>query len=305
MQGIGDRMYDLTFDDYKAIIDDHILDCIPEIDPKSIVLYDAMKYTLLARGKRVRPVLLLATCDFLGGDVNAALPYALAIEYIHNYSLIHDDLPCMDDDDLRRGQPTSHKVFGEGMAVLAGDGLLNSAFEAMNKDMLLYFDAEECLKCRVKAAYEISKGAGCRGMIAGQATDIDILSKHTCEEMLNYIHINKTGALIIAAIRAGAHIANADEETLRVLTNYGELIGLSYQISDDILDVIGDESITGKRQGHDERMKKCTYVTINGIEKSRDKVKELTAAALKLMEPYYDNAEFFNKLAQDLEKRTK
>lgn len=296
-------MYEMTYSDYKAFLEDHLLDCLPEIDPKSITLYEAMKYSLTAGGKRLRPILLLATCEFCGGDIKTALPYALAIEYIHTYSLIHDDLPAMDDDDLRRGVPTNHKVYGEAMAILAGDGLLNTAFEAMNKDMLLYFDEASCLKCRVKASYEIAKGAGCRGMVAGQVADIEVVSKNACGELLDYIHVNKTGALIMAAIRAGAHLGNADEETLRIFSDYGELVGLAYQITDDILDVEGDESVMGKEAGHDEKTSKCTYVTINGLEKSKAKVKELTESALELMKPYYDNAEFFNTLAIDLQNR--
>ncbi len=296
-------MYEMTYSDYKAFLEDHLLDCLPEIDPKSITLYEAMKYSLTAGGKRLRPILLLATCEFCGGDIKTALPYALAIEYIHTYSLIHDDLPAMDNDDLRRGVPTNHKVYGEAMAILAGDGLLNTAFEAMNKDMLLYFDEASCLKCRVKASYEIAKGAGCRGMVAGQVADIEVVSKNACGELLDYIHVNKTGALIMAAIRAGAHLGNADEETLRIFSDYGELVGLAYQITDDILDVEGDESIMGKEAGHDEKTCKCTYVTINGLEKSKAKVKELTESALELMKPYYDNAEFFNTLAIDLQNR--
>ena len=296
-------MYEMTYSDYKAFLEDHLLDCLPEIDPKSITLYEAMKYSLTAGGKRLRPILLLATCEFCGGDIKTALPYALAIEYIHTYSLIHDDLPAMDNDDLRRGVPTNHKVYGEAMAILAGDGLLNTAFEAMNKDMLLYFDAASCLKCRVKASYEIAKGAGCRGMVAGQVADIEVVSKNACGELLDYIHVNKTGALIMAAIRAGAHLGNADEETLRIFSDYGELVGLAYQITDDILDVEGDESVMGKEAGHDEKTSKCTYVTINGLEKSKAKVKELTESALELMKPYYDNAEFFNTLAIDLQNR--
>ncbi|MFA5638254.1 MAG: polyprenyl synthetase family protein [Anaerovoracaceae bacterium] len=296
---------DYKFSDYKNLVEEHLLSCLPEIDPMSMILYDAMKYSLQAGGKRIRPVLLLASCDFCGGDINMAIPYALAVEYIHNYSLIHDDLPSMDNDDLRRGLPSNHKVYGEGMAILAGDGLLTSAFEAMNKDMLLYFDSDSCLKCRVKAAYEIAKGAGCRGMVAGQATDIEMVSKSACEKLLDYIHINKTGALIVAAIRAGAHLGDADDKTLQALTNYGELIGLAYQISDDILDVTGDEAVMGKRKNHDSGTNKCTYVTINGVDKSRERVRELTSDALRIMEPYYDNAEFFNELAKSLEVRIK
>ncbi|MBQ1401385.1 MAG: polyprenyl synthetase family protein, partial [Firmicutes bacterium] len=160
-----------TYDEYKEIINRHLLDFVPVIDNKSISLYDAMKYSLTAGGKRLRPVLLLAACEFAGGDYREALPYAIAIEYIHTYSLIHDDLPAMDNDDLRRGLPTNHKVYGEALAILAGDGLLNTAFEAMNKDMMLYFDQPDQLPKRVRAMYEIAKGAGVRGMVAGQVSD--------------------------------------------------------------------------------------------------------------------------------------
>lgn len=293
------------YEDYKLIIEEHLLDCLPEVDPKSITLYDSMKYSLTAGGKRLRPILLLATCEFVGGDYKVALPYALAMEYIHTYSLIHDDLPAMDNDDLRRGVPTNHIIYGEAMAILAGDGLLTSAFEAMNKDMLLYFDEATCLKCRVKASYEIAKGSGCRGMVAGQVTDIEVASKFACEEMLDYIYVNKTAALITAAIRAGAHLGNADLDTLRNLTEYADCLGLAYQITDDILDIIGDEEVMGKTAGHDAKINRCTYVSVNGLEKSKKKVQELTEMALKAMAPYYDNAEFFNKLALDLSVRVK
>ncbi len=283
---------DRKYNDYKEIIDQHILDCLPEIDQKSITLYDAMKYSLTAGGKRLRPVLLLAACDFCGGDIKMALPYALAIEYIHTYSLIHDDLPAMDDDDFRRGIPTNHKVYGEAIAILAGDGLLSSAFEAMNKDMLLYFDDAGCLKCRVKASYEIAKGAGCRGMIAGQVSDIELASKNVSNELLEYIHVNKTAALIVAAIRAGAHLGKADDSTLRLLTDYAECLGLAFQICDDMLDA-------------DNNKDKSNYVVANGIEKSKNRVKELTDFALQIMAPHYDNAEFFNKLAGNLAVQAK
>jgi geranylgeranyl diphosphate synthase type II len=155
----------MQFEEYlrlKKLVDDHILYFLPEIDHNSYTISEAMAYSLNAGGKKLRPVLLLAACNFCGGDEKLALPYACAIEYIHTYSLIHDDLPAMDNDDLRRGNPTNHKVFGEAVAILAGDGLLTSAFEAMNKDMLLYLDNVEKLKRRVRAIYEISKGAGCR-----------------------------------------------------------------------------------------------------------------------------------------------
>ena len=149
---------------------------------------------------------LKKACDFAGGDIREALPYACAVEYIHTYSLIHDDLPAMDNDDLRRGLPTNHKVYGEAIAILAGDGLLTTAFEAINKDMMLYFDSPEKMTKRIKAAYEISKGAGCRGMVAGQVSDIEGEHNEYSNEMLEYIHINKTGALMKSAIRAGLYL---------------------------------------------------------------------------------------------------
>jgi len=290
---------------YKNLIEEHILDFLPEVDHKSFTVYESMRYSLAAGGKRIRPILLLAACDFAGGDVKNALPYACAVEYIHTYSLIHDDLPAMDNDDLRRGIPTNHRVFGEAMAILAGDGLLTSAFEAMNKDMLLYFDNETNLKRRVKASYELAKGAGCRGMVAGQAADIEAENKQCSREMLDYIHINKTGALIVAAVRAGAHLGGADKKMLEDLTDYAEVLGLAFQIGDDILDVEGTESVMGKKANVDKNKNKSTYPCCYGLEESRKRLMELTETAKEIMAPYYDEAEFFNKLAEELAVRVK
>ena len=290
---------------YKNLIEEHILDFLPEVDHKSFTVYESMRYSLAAGGKRIRPTLLLAACDFAGGDVKNALPYACAVEYIHTYSLIHDDLPAMDNDDLRRGIPTNHRVFGEAMAILAGDGLLTSAFEAMNKDMLLYFDNETNLKRRVKASYELAKGAGCRGMVAGQAADIEAENKQCSREMLDYIHINKTGALIVAAVRAGAHLGGADKKMLEDLTDYAEVLGLAFQIGDDILDVEGTESVMGKKANVDKNKNKSTYPCCYGLEESRKRLMELTETAKEIMAPYYDEAEFFNKLAEELAVRVK
>ncbi|MDO4745038.1 MAG: polyprenyl synthetase family protein [Bacillota bacterium] len=296
-------MKDYNFDDYKNMIEQHLMDFIPEVDHKSITLYEAMKYSLAAGGKRIRPVLLLAACDFCDGNVEEALPYACAIEYIHTYSLIHDDLPCMDDDDLRRGLPTNHKVYGEAMAVLAGDGLLSAAFEAMNRDMLLYFDNPDLLKKRVKASYEISKGAGCRGIVAGQVADIEAENKSSSKELLDYIHLAKTSALIIAAVRAGAYLGNPDSEKLEKLTIFAESLGLAFQIRDDILDVEGSEEEMGKKAGMDSINNKATYPALHGIEASRERLQQLTDTAIGAMEQYYDNAEVFTKLANQLAVR--
>ncbi|WP_027398582.1 polyprenyl synthetase family protein [Anaerovorax odorimutans] len=298
-------MLDKEFLRLKDIIEDHILDFLPEVDHKSITLYDAMKYSLKANGKRVRPVLLLAACNFSGGNERLALPYACAIEYIHTYSLIHDDLPAMDNDDLRRGIPTNHKVFGEAIAILAGDGLLTSAFEAMNKDMLLYFDNIDKLKSRIKAVYEISKGSGCRGMIAGQIADIEAEGKQCSTEMLDYIHLNKTSALISSAVKAGAHLGGADKDMLHDLDEYAENLGLAFQICDDILDIEGKEEDMGKKIGADKEKNKSTYPSLYGLENSKLRVKELTSNAIAVMEPYYDNAEFFVNIAEELAVRIK
>lgn len=291
---------DRTFDEYKALVDEHLMDFIPNIDNKSISLYDSMKYSLTAGGKRIRPVMLLAACEFAGGNVMEALPYACAVEYIHTYSLIHDDLPAMDNDDLRRGLPTNHKVYGEAMAILAGDGLLNCSFEAAIKDMMLYFDSPEKIKKRIKACNEIAKGAGVRGMIAGQVSDMEAEN-----ELLEYIHLNKTGALFTSAIKAGLHLGNPTPEMLDDFTKYGENLGLAFQIADDILDVIGTTEELGKEAGSDQKQNKNTYISINGLEAARARLNELTQNALTSIEHYYDNAEFFNKLVMDLAERTK
>ena len=170
-----------SYQDYKEIIDAHLLDFIPNIDNKSISLYESMKYSLTAGGKRLRPILLLAACEFAGGDINEAIPYACAVEYIHTYSLIHDDLPAMDNDDLRRGLPTNHKIYGDALAILAGDGLLTTAFEAINKDMMMYFDNPEKMRKRISASFEIAKGALVSDTVKGLATKYLATGKRAIE----------------------------------------------------------------------------------------------------------------------------
>ena len=291
------------YDDYKKMIDEHLLDFLPNIDNKSISLYESMKYSLTAGGKRIRPVLLLAACDFAGGDVREALPYACAMEYIHTYSMIHDDLPAMDNDDLRRGVLTNHKVYGEALAILAGDGLLTSAFEAMNKDLMLYLDDANQMAKRIRAINAIAKGAGCRGMVAGQVSDIEGENNEYSNEMLEYIHINKTGALIISAIKAGLYLGNPTKDMLSNLDIYSENLGLAYQIADDILDEIGDPKELGKAIGSDKKQHKNTYTSLNGLEAAFARLEHLTDDALEAIAPYYDNAEFFRDLALQLKTR--
>lgn len=298
-------MKERSFDEYKELVDQHLMDFVPNIDNKSISLYESMKYSLTAGGKRLRPVLLLAACEFAGGNIREAIPYACAIEYIHTYSLIHDDLPAMDNDDLRRGLPTNHKVYGDAIAILAGDGLLTCAFEAINKDMMLYYDSPEKIKKRVNAAYEIAKGAGVRGMVAGQVSDIEAENAIASKEMLEYIHLNKTGALIKAAVKAGLYLGNPTGSMIIDLEKYAENMGIAYQIADDILDVNGDPEETGKATGSDKKKNKNTYTTILGVEAARLRLEELTEMAVKSIDKYYDNAEFFRNLVLNLAKRTK
>ena len=293
-----------NYDEYKMMVDEHLLDFIPAVDPISKTLYDSMKYSLMAGGKRLRPVLLLAACEFAGGDSTAALPFACAMEYIHTYSLIHDDLPAMDDDEMRRGVPTNHIVYGPGIATLAGDGLLNTAFEIMLKHMYIRFDDPDKLKKRINAAYAIAKGAGIGGMVAGQVADLEAESQEASAEVLDYIHLNKTAAMIRAAIEAGLYLGDPDEDMIRNMTVYAECLGLAFQIADDILDVSGNAEEMGKGVGEDAKNDKLTYVSMHGIEEAREKLHELTQRAVDAIAEYYDNALFFRELVLKLENRS-
>ena len=298
-------MIDRTYEEYKEIVEKHLMDFIPNIDNKSISLYEAMKYSLTAGGKRLRPVLLLASCEFAGGNIREAVPYACAMEYIHTYSLIHDDLPAMDNDDLRRGLPTNHKVYGEALAILAGDGLLTCAFEAISKDMMMVYESPEKIRKRVNAAYEIAKGAGCQGMVAGQVSDIEAENAVASKEMLEYIHLNKTGALIRAAVKAGLYLGNPDDDMIDDMEKYAENLGLAYQIADDILDVVGDPEEMGKAMGSDQKKNKNTYPSVNGLDAAYKRLREVTDMAVEAIAGYYDNAEFFRDLVLRLAVRKK
>ncbi len=298
-------MFNEDYRRYKELVEEHLLDFLPEEDRHNETLYEAMKYSLSSGGKRIRPVLLLAASEFCGCDINQSIPYAVAIEYIHTYSLIHDDLPCMDNDDMRRGRPTNHKVFGENMAVLAGDGLLSSAFELMMKDMLLYFDDPVKLKCRVRAANEIAKGAGCRGMVSGQAADIESEGRQCSKEYIEYIHLKKTAALIVAAVRAGAYLCCGEKDRLDALTSYGEVVGLGFQIADDLLDLDGDSEAPEGDSQKNNTCSKSTFPSIYGVEESKRRLADLTNKALDIMAPFYDEGEFFVDFASQLAVRNK
>jgi geranylgeranyl diphosphate synthase type II len=239
-------------------------------------LREAMQYSLMAGGKRLRPIFVIAAAEALGGCIEAAMPVACAVEMMHTYSLIHDDLPAMDNDDYRRGKPTNHIVFGEAMAILAGDALLTQAF---------YSTAQIVRQSAIKAEQalaiieELSILAGAKGMVGGQAADTLGEQGLTRLEELDYIHKRKTGDLIVFSLKAGGRIANASAAQLNALEHFGYLIGLAFQIQDDILDIIGDEVKLGKPINSDEKQMKVTYPYLLGLEASKDKVKQLSEEA--------------------------
>lgn len=296
--------FEKIYQEKKLIIENNIYSYLPSLDEKSIKVYNAMRYSLEAGGKRLRPVLLLSACEFCDGDIYQALPYACAIEMIHTYSLIHDDLPSMDNDDFRRGKPSNHKVYGEAIAILAGDGLLNTAMEIICIDISSSIKNLETTTKKVLAASEIFEASGCKGMIGGQAADIDFEKKELSEDVLNYIHIKKTSALLTACIRAGAILGNADEEVLADLTEFAKNMGLAFQIIDDILDVCGNQQLMGKAVGSDAKLQKMTYPSLYGIDNSKAKVKELEKKSLLILDKYKERSDFLKNLLLYLTDRS-
>lgn len=234
-------------------------------------LKEAMLYSLMAGGKRLRPILALAAAEAVGGSIEAAMPVACAVEMIHTYSLIHDDLPAMDDDDYRRGQPTNHKIYGEAMAILAGDALLTHAFHHVVQSGRRGVAANQVLAI----VEELSEYAGPRGMVGGQAADLLGEQGITDLSQLEYIHLHKTSDLIAFSLRAGGRVGNADERQLEALTSFGLHIGLAFQIQDDILDLTGDETKLGKQTNRDVQQNKVTYPFFLGLDGSRNKMREL------------------------------
>ena len=266
---------------------------MPKEEGYQKTIIEAMNYSLNAGGKRLRPILAMEACSIVGGNIEDVIPFAVAIEMIHTYSLIHDDLPALDNDDLRRGKKTNHIVFGEDMAILAGDALLNYAFEVMLSNSIDKEDPNKYLK----AINEIAKTSGIYGMIGGQVVDIQSENKKISKEKLDYIHNNKTAAIIIGCMRAGATIGNATEEQLENITKYAKNIGLSFQIVDDILDIIGDESKLGKKVGSDIENHKSTYPSLIGLEESKKVAYELIEEAKNSIKLIDSNAKFLNELA--------
>lgn len=276
-----------------AQIEAYLAQCFVYPEEPQQTLFDAMRYSLLAGGKRLRPVMVLEFCRACGGDVEAALPFAAAVEMVHTYSLIHDDLPCMDDDDYRRGRLTNHKVYGEATAVLAGDGLLTAAF--MRLAMAKLPPERICL-----AVQMLSECAGELGMVGGQMLDLEAEEKECNEEEIGAIHTRKTGALISAACTLGVIAAGGTDEQLDAAAQYAAGLGLAFQIRDDMLDVIGDEQKLGKQTGKD--IEKNTYPRLFSMEQCQKKVDKLTNYALDALKIFPEHS-FLRTLALSLVER--
>lgn len=295
----------LSFDEYRTLINNHLLDYIPQVDEYVSSLYESVKYSLTVGGKRLRPVLLLASCDFAGGDIKEALPYACSVEYIHTYSLIHDDLPAMDNDDIRRGKPTNHKVFGEDIAILAGDALLNTAAEVLTSQILSKADNHIKMINHAKAANVILSRSGIRGMIAGQVADVENEHQNATSDIVYFIDKHKCGDLITAPVIAGLNLAGADEKTINDFAYYAMNIGIGFQILDDILDFEGDSISMGKNVGKDKELGKCNNVCVHGIDEAKSILNSLTEKAKTAIEHYGENSRFFLELADSLKNRRK
>lgn len=286
---------------YQEQVNNELEKYLGKKDVPEKILNNSMEYSLMAGGKRLRPILVIATYEIFGKNINKCIPYAVAIEMVHNFSLIHDDLPGIDNDDFRHGKPTNHKKFNEATAILAGDGLLNQAYIVISED-LIKSESEE-LKNKLKVFNEFSTAVD--RMIAGEYIDTEYEGKQITDEYLEYIHKNKTGALLKLCVRMGAILANANEKDLEKLTKYAEKIGLAFQIKDDILSEEGNEEILGKPVGNDKELEKCTYVSKYGLQGAKKILEEITKEAIEELKEYGDRAEFLRELALYIKDRNK
>lgn len=268
-----------------------------ENNPQSLI-YEAMNYSLFAGGKRIRPVIMLLVCDMLSGDENEVMPFACAMEMIHTYSLIHDDLPAMDNDDYRRGKLTNHKKYGEAIAILAGDALLNKAFETVTS--AVYKDSSRA----IKAMSVLSKSSGTEGMIGGQTVDIESEGKKISPDELLYLHLLKTGAIIRSSGVIGAIMAGAGGDEIKAVDDYCKNFGIAFQIQDDLLDILGNEEILGKATGSDSANEKTTFVTLYGIEESKKAVDSYTEKACSALDVFGSKAQQLKALAYLLVNRS-
>lgn len=297
--------------DKAKAIDEMIKAYLPKEEGFQQIVIEAMNYSMLAGGKRLRPMLMQETYSMFGGKGTIIEPFMIAMEMIHTYSLVHDDLPCMDNDEYRRGRKTTHVVYGEGMAVLAGDGLLNFAFETAMKA----FDSCQVDGIKVVERYDavaralqvLATKAGLYGMIGGQTADIQAEERKSpivMEELL-FIHKNKTAALIEASMMIGAILAGAQEQSIEAVERCAYNVGIAFQIQDDILDIVGDANVLGKAVGSDEKNSKQTYVTINGMEKSKADVEKMSAEAIGILDNIGGKNEFLKALILHLIHRDK
>ncbi len=280
---------------YVNMIEERIQNIIPEVNEYCLDIKKAMSYSLLAGGKRLRPLLALAVAEMLDKPFDEVINFGCAIEMIHTYSLIHDDLPAMDNDDYRRGKPTNHKVFGEAMAILAGDGLLNMAYEIMINDAV-----ESKSIDKMRAAGIVAKYAGSLGMVGGQVIDLQSEGKTIESDRLKTMHRLKTGALIKAPVEAAAVICGADKKEFELLSGYAANLGLAFQIKDDILDIEGTVENMGKNPGNDSSCNKSTYVTMYGLEESKKLLETVTQEGISCLEAFGNNAQFLKELALSL-----
>ncbi len=292
MMGRRRKLKTRSYEEYLKLVEENLVPMLSGLGAIPQRLKDAMCYSLQAGGKRIRPVLLLAACEMAGESYEYALPYACALEMIHTYSLIHDDLPAMDNDDLRRGKPTNHRVFGEDMAVLAGDGLLNAAAELMANS-----SAESGNIRGIRAMASIMRHAGVTGMIAGQTADISASGRNPDIDTLTYIHTHKTADLLMAAMESGVILGGAGQKEIASASEYAYHIGMAFQMTDDLLDVTGQAEMMGKNPHADEEAEKMTWVSLKGIEGTRqDAEREIMLANIALEKMPYDT-EFFAAFA--------
>ncbi len=286
----------------KSIVDRALEAYSPEPEGLASNVISAMKYSLLAGGKRLRPILCMAGAEAVAGYEAYVLPVACAIEFIHTYSLIHDDLPLMDNDDLRRGKPTNHKVFGEAIALLAGDGLLTEAFDLMTATELAERVSPSVI---LRVIGLIARAAGYKGMVGGQAVDIQSEGKAVNFPVVEFIHTHKTGALITASVLSGAMLGDGNESQLMAINSYGRKIGLTFQISDDILDIEGDSKSMGKKVGKDEQKGKITYPAVVGLSRSKEIQSELVEGAIESLRAFDHRADPLRQIALYILKRNR
>ncbi len=289
---------------YQKIVNCELEKILRKEELPEKILNEAMEYSLMAGGKRLRPILVLSTYKIFKEDIEKCMPYGIALEMVHNFSLIHDDLPGIDNDDIRHGKPTNHKKYNEATAILAGDGLLNGAYIVISNDIKnTNLENEEDLKNKLKVFNEFSVAVD--RMIAGEYVDTEYEGKEISNKYLEYIHKNKTGELIKLPVRMGAILARASKEDIEKLTRYAEKIGLAFQIKDDILGEIGDEKVLGKPVGKDKKMKKCTFVSKYGLKGAEEILEKITNEAIEELKDYGKKAEFLKELALYIKNRNK